>query len=176
MSRVNAGFARQRHQPVHDRVDLVGVARRAATARSADRALEEAVGGEAVGAVHEQREVIRAVSRRRDRRDLELARADDVTVTDRLVDRDAGLPRQTAADHRDAEPLRKPRDVDDMVAVLMGDEHVRDRRLLASIRSSSGSSTPFESTSTPCPAFAVRDEVGVRRPGRMLGALDDHAN
>ena len=34
-------------------------------------------------------------------------------------------------------------------------------------------STPFAVDKTPCPPVAVRDEVGVRQPVRMLDALDD---
>ena len=98
----------------------------------------------------------------------------DVAVGERLVDRHARVARQRAADDLDAEPLREPVRVDDVVAVLVRDEHVRDRdlalldlveqRLLDAVRVDEHA----------VPAVAVGDEVGVRRPLRVLGALEQH--
>ena len=78
----------------------------------------------------EQGEVVAAVARRRDDADLEVARAYDVAVVDRLVDVDAGLAgermRETGTPKRRASSAH----VDDVVAVVVRDEDVRDRDAL----------------------------------------------
>src|SRR6478672_3680063 len=106
VTRVDPRLVRQRHELVHDRVDLVRVPIGAAVACSADRPLEEAVAGEAVRLVDEQRVVLARMSRRGNRADLERARPD------RPGER---------RDHGHAPALR----VHDVIPVAVGDEDVR---------------------------------------------------
>ena len=54
-------------------------------------------------------------------------------------------------EHRDAEALGGLLDVDHVVGVVVGDQHVGDLVPSRSTRSSSGSITPLPSTRTPWP-------------------------
>ena len=72
--------------------------------RAADGALEQAVRGQAVRAVDEERNVVAAVAGGGEHLDREVAGANRVAVVERLVDLDAGLPRAAVAEHRHAEP------------------------------------------------------------------------
>ena len=152
-------------------VDLVHLA---AGGAATDRALEQAVGGEAVGAVDEEREVVVRVAGGGDRPDLELARPDDVTIVDRLVDVDAVGTRERMSEDGDAEAPGVFLAGDDMVVMVMGDENVGDgdpeplrgvdQRLVDAVRVDEDAVA----------AFAVGNEVGIRQPRWMLCPLDDH--
>ena len=174
MAGMDPRLGRQGHQPLHDRVHLVGVARRPAAAGAADGALEEAVRRQAVGTADEEREMTGAMAGCCDRADLEPPRR-RVAVTDQLVDRNTRVRRLAASDGRHAEPLREARDVDDMVAVLVCDEDVGDRQ---PARRNLLQQRPLDAVRVDQNAMAavvLGDQIRVRRPGRMLDSLDDHA-
>ena len=149
----------QKQRLAHDRLVLVRVPVGPAVDRAADRPLEEAVAGEAVGAVDEERVVDRRVPGGRDRADLERPRMDRLVVE--------------ARDHRNAEPRRELVGADDVVRMPMSHEHVRDldpslvdereERLLDAVRVDQDA------------VAAVGDKVRVGRPARMLGALNQQS-
>ena len=174
MAGVDPSLGREGHQPLHDRVNLIGIAARAAAGGTADGPLEEAIGSEAVGLVDEERQVTAAMARRGDRPNRECARGDDVAVVDRLVDRHSCCRRFPAADDRHTEAARQPGDIDDVIGMLVRDEDMGDRQAARRHLLEQWAFDAIRIDQHAVPSVLVRDEVGVRRPGRMLRALDDH--
>jgi hypothetical protein len=175
MARVDTRLGRQGENPLHDRALQLLVAS-ARARRTADRALEDEVGGEAVRAVDEEGEVAGTVTGRVDREDLEAARADDIARRERLVHAPPQLPcRRLVRQHRHAEAGAEIRGVDDVVVVVVRQEDVRDRDSVARDALEQGIDDTVAVDQNAVTSGPLRDEIGVREPGRMLGALDDHA-
>ena len=124
VARVDARLGRELHEDVHDRVvqALVAVSHRAA-----DRAVEEDVGREAVGAVHEERQVPRAVAGREERGDPEVAGGHLVAVRERAVDAGHAVGLERVRQHLEVEAAGVRVGLGDVVGVGVGDEQVRTR-------------------------------------------------
>jgi hypothetical protein len=97
------------------------------TGRAADRPAKEDVGREAVRAVDEEREVVLAVARSVQCANLERAALDRVAVREPRVG--ANMSR-CVREERHAVPRRQFLDADDVIAVAVRAEHVRDRDAL----------------------------------------------
>ena len=126
--------------------------RRAGRADAADRAREQRVAGEALHAVDEEREHAAGVTRRVQAADLEVPDARRHRRRRAILStppssvpppaRGRGRARRSASDRLE---------VRDMVAVVMGQEHVRDGQSMRSTAATIGSTGPPASIRTALP-------------------------
>ncbi len=175
VARMHAGLARERHQRVHDRGLQVGVAGRSGGAHAADRALEQRVAGEHVGAVDEQREHAGGVAGGVQRLDRERAGADRLAGRERAGRLGDLAPLELVDQHR---RVRERRDrlveVDDMIAVMVGEQDVGERELTALHELDQRRDRAARVDHHRVAAGLVGDDVVVREEAVAHRAFDDH--
>src|SRR5205807_253293 len=154
----------ERHQPV-DRPPHVGEAGRPSADGAPERPLEQHVRGEDVRARDQEGQVVEAVARREQRLDLEPA------GPQRLL-----IPQLRPAQQGHAVALGRLLDADDVVGVAVRHQDVRDGDAVVADTLLERLDDAVAVDEDAAPARPLRDQIGVRRPLRVLGALDDHAS
>ena len=123
-------------------------------------------------ATRDERDVVDAMPGRVEGPKLEPAARDRLAVGNALVGGHVG---QRVREQRRADALCHVGDVDDVVAVAVRAEDVRDRDLLARGTFFECGGQPVRVDEHAVPARLIGDQVRVRQPTWMLDSVDDHA-
>ena len=167
----------EHQQAVHDRAAQVLEARGRGAADAAHGAGEERVAREALGAVDDEREHAVGVAGRVQGLDAQVAALDDVALRERPVGtaRQARCLEGVRQHGRIGVALAHRVEVRDVVAVVVGDQDVRDLQAMAvdggddRLRRAAGVDEDGAATGV------VADDVGVGEPPGLHAALEDHA-
>ena len=167
MTRVDDELVRQPHEHVHDRATQVVEP----ILGAADRAGEERVPGENRFVVDDEGEHSPRVTGRSQRLDLEIARADDLAVAERLCALDPLLLR---GEHAQAVSLLQNAVVLDVVRVRVCREQERGVNLEPVDRGEERLDGRARVDEHGGAADVVRSQVRVREPTGIHAPLDDH--
>src|SRR3954452_6032001 len=166
---------RREEQHVHDRGLEVLVARAAGGADPADGVLEQRVAAEEV-ALDQEAQHARRVPRGVERHDLEASRRDRLARLHRAGRLGDLVALGRVDEHLHVGPALLDRgDLGDVVVVMVGEQDVRRRQVVAADRVEQRLHRPAGVDEERLAARLGRDQVGVREELRVHRPLEDHA-